>query len=89
MAKNAQRFKMVKVLSSNLPKREKRAEPERLTKTAFCQKLLPGKVAKLAIPTHPKAQKHRPRGEMSQNFTHERGTLTVLERWAFLADLLI
>jgi hypothetical protein len=51
-------------LSSNLPKRENvRAEPEHLTKTAFCKKFTARKVGKLSIPTHPKAT---PRGEMSK-----------------------
>jgi hypothetical protein len=56
LAKNAQRSKTVTVSSSDLPEHDKRPNrPALLKKTAFCQKLLPGKVATLAISTHPKA----------------------------------
>jgi hypothetical protein len=66
-AKNAQRSKN----GQSVVEQSFQAGPELLTKTAFCQKLPPGKVAKLAIPTHPKA---------SRNFDR-------LERWAFLANM--
>jgi hypothetical protein len=82
LVKNAQRSKTVKVSSSALPKLEKTSE-RALTfdKSGILSKVYCPEVAKLAIQKHPKAQ---PKGAKCQKFTRERGTLTVLERWAFL-----
>jgi hypothetical protein len=83
MAKNAQRSKMVKVSSSDLP------EPEKTTGLAsmFDKNGILSKVtAKQSRKTGDSdAPKSTAQGAKCQKFTHERGTLTVLERWAFLA----